>query len=113
MIIGKALIAASAVALFLLPLATPVGLMAGVAGTIAGYLLAARAARSSLRLPAGLVLAGLAIALGHFGSRWILDRAPGGGTAATIQGADPEGRTAPGFARASIGCLAPQPASRK
>lgn len=84
----RAAIAAAAVLLFLAPLATPPGIAAGVAGTLAGYLLARVGAARGLRLPAGLLLAALAIALGYLGGQWILDLAPGGGTGSAIQAAD-------------------------
>ncbi|HKA91102.1 MAG TPA: transglutaminase-like domain-containing protein [Haliangiales bacterium] len=74
--------------LFLLPIATPPGIAAGIAGTLLGYLLARVGAARGLRLPAGLLLGALAIAFGYLGGQWILDHAPGGGTGVAIQAAD-------------------------
>jgi hypothetical protein len=84
----RAAIAAGAVLLFLLPLATPPGIAAGVAGTLAGYLFARLAGKRGVRLPAGLLVALLAIAVGYFGGQWILDHAPGGSASPAIWAAD-------------------------
>src|SRR5262249_34028384 len=80
-------IVAAAVFLYLYPLATPPGLIAGVAGTLAAYL-AARSAAPRLRLGAGLVLAALVAGVGQVVGRWLLDAAPGGGTVSTLWLAD-------------------------
>jgi hypothetical protein len=74
----KALIAASAITLFLYPLATTTGLIAGAVGTVLGYLIARAAYGGGLRLPAGLILAALGMAGAHYGAKWILDKAPFG-----------------------------------
>ena len=73
LLLCKALIAAFGVGLFLLPLATPAGLVAGTAGTVAGYLAARLAARLGLRLPVALGAAGLLILAAHLGGQLILD----------------------------------------
>jgi hypothetical protein len=83
LVLAKALIAATGVAIFLLPLATPPGLLAGLAGTIAGYVLARGAAARGLRLGAGLVLAALTGLAASFAAQGILD-ASVGGTGATL-----------------------------
>jgi hypothetical protein len=85
--LAKATIVAAAVLLFLAPLATPPGLIAGVAGTVAGYL-AARWAAPRLRLAAGLSAAALVLGAGQLAGRWLLDVAPGGGTVSTLWLAD-------------------------
>src|SRR5262249_31966253 len=79
MVLAKAALASGGVVLFLLPLATPPGIVAGVVGTFAGYLLARAAAARGLRLPAGILIAALIIGAGDLAGRVILDR----GTAST------------------------------
>jgi hypothetical protein len=73
LLVCKALIAAFGVGLFLLPLATPPGLIAGTAGTLGGYLFARAAGRLGLRLPVGLAAAGLLILAAHLGGQLVLD----------------------------------------
>jgi transglutaminase-like putative cysteine protease len=83
----KSIIVAAAVVLYLLPLATPPGLIFGAAGTVAGYLLA-RAAAPRVRLAAGLFIAALLVGTGQLIGRWLLNSAPGGGTVSTLYLAD-------------------------
>src|SRR5262249_46085568 len=81
----RAAIAAAAVLLFLLPIATPPGIAAGIAGTLLGYLLARVGAARGLRLPAGLLLGALAIAFGYLCGQWPAAPAPAGGPGAATQ----------------------------
>ena len=82
--VAKALIATFGVCLFLLPLATPAGLVAGLGGTFAGYVLA-RLVHRFVRLPLAVGVGLVAIAAAHFSSQWVL-----GG----IAGRDPLGAVA-------------------
>jgi protein-glutamine gamma-glutamyltransferase len=88
LVLVKASISAAAVLLFLAPLATPPGLVAGVVGTLAGYLLAHLAVRRGLRVSAGVVLGALAAGAGHVLGQWILARSPAGGATASLRLAD-------------------------
>ncbi len=74
----KAVIAAFGVLLFLMPLGTPPGILAGLVGTMSGYLLARVATRRGLRLGAGLAIALVTIAAGYFFGQWIMDGGLGG-----------------------------------
>ncbi len=76
-VVAQALIVSGAVGLFLLPLATPVGLVAGVLGTLAAYLLAHRLAAEGLRLASGVVGGLLTVGLGQLLGAWLLDWGPG------------------------------------
>lgn len=71
-VLAQALIVAAAVGLFLWPLSTPVGLAAGLVGTVAAYLLAGRLARAHLRLGSGLVLGLAVVGLGQLLGSWVL-----------------------------------------
>lgn len=75
--VAQALIVSGAVGLFLTPLATPVGLAAGVLGTIAASLLAHRLARTGLRLVSGVVGGLLTVGLGQLFGAWLLEWGPG------------------------------------
>jgi hypothetical protein len=70
--VSKALIATFGVMLFLLPLATPAGLPAGLAGTFFGYLVA-RWTAARIRLAVGLAIGAGMIAVSHFANQWVLD----------------------------------------
>jgi hypothetical protein len=80
----KVLVLAGAVLLWLWPLATPPGLVAGVAGTVAGLLLARRLEATRVRLPA-MVAVGLATAAaGHLLAHAVLALGLGGPTFALM-----------------------------
>jgi protein-glutamine gamma-glutamyltransferase len=70
--VAKALIATFGVCLFLLPLATPAGLLAGLGGTFGGYVLA-RLVQRFVRLPLAVGVGLVAIAAAHFSNQWVLD----------------------------------------
>ena len=67
--------------LFLLPLATPAGIVAGVAGTLAGYLLARAAGALRMRVGAAVIVAVLVAAAGQLLAAWLRRAAPGGAQA--------------------------------
>jgi transglutaminase-like putative cysteine protease/uncharacterized membrane protein YgcG len=73
LLIGKALIAAAAVWLFLSPLATTAGVLAGVIGTIAGYAVARLARERGLRVVAALAFAAVGGGAAHLAGRSLLD----------------------------------------
>lgn len=77
-VLAQALIVSAAVALFLLPLATPAGLVAGWAGTLGAYLLARRLGRAGLRLTSGAVAGLLTVGLGQLLGRGLLALGVGG-----------------------------------
>lgn len=64
LVLTKALLAALAVAAFVEPLATPAGLAAGISAAFVGHLLGRGAAKSEMRLGAGLGLAAAIALLG-------------------------------------------------
>ena len=84
----QSLIVASAVGLFLLPLATPEGLVAGLVGTIAAYLVAHRLDRAGLRLASGAALGLVTVSLGQLLSHFVLEWGVGGGPTVTLALAD-------------------------
>ena len=88
LVVFKGLVLAAASLLFLAPLATPPGLVAGVLGTFGGVLLADRLGRSRIRR-ASWVLVGLASALlGQLLGTLMTNLAPLPGPSATLMVAD-------------------------
>ncbi len=72
-VVSKALVLAAAVLLWLWPLATPLGLIAGLVGTLGGLWLARRLEDTRVRLPTMVALGLATMAVGHLLSRILLN----------------------------------------
>jgi transglutaminase-like putative cysteine protease len=83
----KSLLAAAGVCLFLYPLATAAGIVAGGIGCVAGYFLARWAHAAGLRVPAGLAFAAIAGLLARLIGQLLLDH-PLGSLATSVRISD-------------------------
>jgi hypothetical protein len=86
MVLVKSFIAAFGVTLFILPIATSPGLLAGIAGTVLGYVAARQAGVAGLRVGVGLAIAALLVAGAQLVGQGILDGGTGGPATAIAAG---------------------------